>query len=70
MRVGDLVYDGYNNIGVIAELGRYVKEDQIVDWSHQPQETDKTKQRSYLVHFSNTNHNGWYSIHQLEALCK
>ena len=70
MQVGDLVCDVHNNIGVIAELGWYTKEDRIVDWSHQPQEADKTKQRSYLVHFSNTNHNGWYGANGLEVLCK
>ena len=68
MEVGDLVDDGLDNIGIIVKLGWYSQADQMVDWSHQPQEADKIKQRSYLVHFPDTIQNGWYNDDDLEVL--
>ena len=58
MQVGDIVDDGFDNIGIIVELGWY-RGNGV-----------KNRQRSYLVHFSDTTQNGWYGDDDLEALCK
>ena len=65
MKVGDLVDDGLDTIGIIVALG----------WIFP--ETGK-KQRAYEVHFpADTTQNGWYSDYDLkyihppmEATCK
>jgi hypothetical protein len=64
MKIGDLVDDGLDNIGIIVDFGWFFPE-------------ASNKQRAYLVHFPDTTHNGWYSdydlklIHPpLEATCK
>jgi|5B_taG_2_1085324.scaffolds.fasta_scaffold00639_37 hypothetical protein len=65
MKVGDLVDDGFCNIGVIVELGWIFPE-------------SGRKQRAYKVHFpTDTAQNGWYSDYDLkyihppmEATCK
>ena len=56
MQVGDLVDDGFDNIGFIVELGWF-------------ELGSANKTRAYLVHFSgDTTQNGWYGIHDLEAV--
>ena len=57
MEIGDLVDDGFDNIGIIVELGWFFPE-------------SKSKARAYLVHFPDTTQNGWYSDNDLEAVCK
>ena len=63
--IGDLVDDGFNNIGMIVEVG----------WGC----STNTQAEAYLVHFPDTTQNGWYSIYDLKrvfppeegrALCK
>ena len=56
MKVGDIVDDGQDNIGIIVELGWYRGNG------------DKNRQRAYLVHFPDTTQNGWYGDDDLEAL--
>ena len=53
MKVGDLIDDGLDNIGIIVELGW------LMHW---------TKHRTVLVHFPDTELNGWYEAKDLEAL--
>ena len=55
MKVGDLIDDGLDNIGIIVELGW------LMPWA---------KIRAVLVHFPDTTLNGWYEAKDLEALCK
>ena len=57
MKIGDLVDDGLDNIGIIVDYGWFF-----------PESGHKT--RAYLVHFPDTTQNGWYSDDDLEALCK
>ena len=64
MKIGDLVDDGLDNIGIIVDLGWFF-----------PESGHKT--RAYLVHFPDTTQNGWYSNYDLkyihppmEATCK
>jgi hypothetical protein len=64
MKIGDLVDDGLDNIGIIVDFGWFFPE-------------ASNKQRAYLVHFPDTAHNGWYSSYDLklihpplEAICK
>ena len=67
MKIGDLVDDGFDNIGFIVELG----------WIY-PAGLKVNKERAYLVNFpADTTQNGWYSSYDLkmvfppvEALCK
>jgi len=67
MQVGDLVDDGFENIGMIVELG----------WTY-PAGLKVNKERAYLVHFpADTTQNGWYSSYDLkmvfppaEVICK
>ena len=67
MQIGDLVDDGFDNIGFIVELG----------WIY-PAALKANKERAYLVHFpADTTQNGWYSDYDLkkvfppaEVLCK
>ena len=49
MRVGDLIHDGFDNIGVIVELGQFFM-------------TMRGNQhRAYRVHFfTDAEYNGWY----------
>ncbi len=64
MKVGDLVDDGFDNIGFIVEVG----------WGC----STNTQDLAYLVHFpADTTQNGWYSIYDLkkvfppaEVICK
>ena len=55
MKLGDLVDDGFANIGLIVELGWFF-----------PQATNR--QPAYLVHFFDTTQNGWYSCNDLEVI--
>jgi len=64
MQIGDLVDDGFENIGIIVEFGWFF-----------PESSGKT--RAYLVHFPDTTQNGWYSSYDLkmvfppaEVICK
>ena len=53
MKVGDLIDDGLDNIGIIVELGF------LQGWSEIP---------AVLVHFPDPKLNGWYEAKDLEAL--
>ena len=56
MKVGDLVDDGLDNIGVIVALGWIFPE-------------SGKKQRAYEVHFpSALQHNGWYDDYDLKLI--
>jgi hypothetical protein len=55
MKVGDLVDDGLDNIGIIVDLGWFF-----------PESGHRT--RAYLVHFPDTTHNGWYSGYDLKYI--
>tara|TARA_R110000824_G_scaffold27721_1_gene93886 strand:- start:511 stop:678 length:168 start_codon:yes stop_codon:yes gene_type:complete len=55
MKVGDIVDDGQDNIGIIVELGKYYG-------------CGLDSEPAYLVHFPDTTQNGWYSDDDLEAL--
>ena len=57
MKIGDLVDDGLDNIGIIVDFGRFFPE-------------ASNRQRAYLVHIPDTTQNGWYSDNDLEAICK
>ena len=57
MKIGDLVDDGLDNIGIIVDFGWFFPE-------------ASNRQRAYLVHFPDTTQNGWYSDDDLEAICK
>ena len=66
MKVGDLVDDGFDNIGMIVDRGWIFPE-------------SGSKQRAYLVHFpADTTQDGWYSDYDLkrvfppdlEGICK
>ena len=58
MKVGDLVDDGFENIGVIVELGWIFPE-------------SGKKQRAYKVHFpSDTTQNGWYDDYDLKLISR
>ncbi len=65
MKIGDLVDDGLDNIGVIVQLG----------WTYP---TGGQREPAYLVQFpADTTQNGWYSSYDLklihppaEATCK
>ena len=65
MQIGELVDDGFDNIGMIVELG----------WTYP---TGGQREPAYLVHFpADTTQNGWYSDYDLkkvfppvEVLCK
>ena len=65
MKIGDLVDDGLDNIGIIEALGWIFPE-------------SGKKQRAYLVHFpAAPQHDGWYDDYDLklisgieEATCK
>tara|TARA_R110002110_G_scaffold11733_1_gene56084 strand:- start:442 stop:600 length:159 start_codon:yes stop_codon:yes gene_type:complete len=52
MKIGDLVDDGLDNIGIIVDYGWYPLH----------------RIRAYLVHFPDTTQNGWYSDADLEAV--
>ena len=55
MQIGDLVDDGFNNIGMIVEVG----------WGC----STNTQAEAYLVYFSaDTTQNGWYSIYDLKRV--
>jgi len=54
MMIGDLVDDGFNNIGMIVEVG----------WGC----STNTQAEAYLVHFPDTTQNGWYSIYDLKRV--
>ena len=55
MKLGDLVDDGFENIGLIVELGWFF-----------PQAANP--QPAYLVHFFDTTQNGWYSYDDLKLI--
>ena len=58
MNIGDLVDDGFENIGVIVELG----------WIYP---TGRKRQRAYKVHFpSDTSQNGWYDDYDLKLISR
>ena len=66
MQVGDLVDDGFDNIGIIVALG----------WLYP---VGECQQQTYHVHFPNksVHYSGWYEICDLkkvspqeEAICK
>jgi len=54
MKVGDLIDDGLDNIGIIVELGN----------------PDLDIMTAILVHFPDSTLNGWYEAKDLEPLCK
>ena len=55
MKVGDLVDDGFDNIGMIVEVG----------WGC----STNTQVQAYLVHFpADTTQNGWYSPYDLKLI--
>ena len=56
MKVGDLIDDGLDNIGIIVELG----------WLN----GRPSRLPAVLVHFPDPELNGWYEAKDLEALCK
>lgn len=61
MKIGDLVDDGFDCIGIIVKLGWYS--------SAPPIGMKRIKERSYLVHFLvDTTQNGWYSDNDLEVI--
>jgi len=56
MKVGDLVDDGLDNIGIIVALG----------WVFP---TSERKRCSYKVHFlTDPDFNGWYDAHELKLV--
>ena len=56
MKIGDLVDDGLDTIGIIVDLG----------WTYP---TGGLREPAYLVHFpADTTQNGWYSPHDLKLI--
>lgn len=60
MEIGDLVDDGFGNLGFIVDLG----------WLFPERNSGGIrKERAYLVHFPATpNCNGWYDIYDLKKI--
>ena len=56
MKIGDLIDDGLDNIGVIVEVGWLGGE----QWG----------MPAVLVHFPTPELNGWYEAKDLEKICK
>ena len=58
MQIGDLVYDGLDNIGIIEALGWIFPE-------------SGRKQPAYLVHFPTApQHDGWYDDYDLKLISR
>ena len=57
MQIGDLINDGFDNIGVIVELGQFFMT------------MRGNEHRSYRVHFfTDAEYNGWYDGEDLSLL--
>ena len=55
MQIGDLVDDGFDNIGIIVELGWLMPE-------------SMNRLPAVLVHFPDPKLNGWYEAKDLEKI--
>ena len=55
MEIGDLVDDGFDNIGIIVETGWVFPE-------------GSRKHRAYFVQFPDTTQNGWYTAYDLKKV--